>query len=181
MQSLIVGAPTRPRAVRQRRAEGRDARADVLDAYPRLRDDLFAYAAGMLRDRAAAEDAVADTFERALTRLGQFDPRRGALDAWLWGICRHRVLDVLRVRRAEPLDAAPEPAAEDPLPAHDPALIAAVRGLADADRELVFLRFWTDLPVAEIAAVLEITPNACSVRLHRLLHRLATDLEEVSR
>src|SRR4051812_1282363 len=40
-------------------------------------DDLFAYVATLVGDRAAAEDVVAATFERAFRRFGTYDARRG--------------------------------------------------------------------------------------------------------
>ena len=45
--------------------------------YRDCRDDLYAYVAGMIRDRVAAEDVTAIAFERAFRRRRSFDPRRG--------------------------------------------------------------------------------------------------------
>src|SRR5205814_4749962 len=41
-----------------------DAEAAFADLYRQCRDDVYAYAAGLLRDRAAAEDVTAQAFER---------------------------------------------------------------------------------------------------------------------
>jgi RNA polymerase sigma-70 factor (ECF subfamily) len=38
------------------------------------------------------------------------------------------------------------------------------------------MRFWDELPVPEIAAVLGCTPNAASIRIHRAKQRLAGQL-----
>src|SRR5438552_15034985 len=89
--------------------------------YRSSRDDVFAYAAGLLRDRAAAEDVTALAFERAYRKRRRFDPRRGSRRAWLFGIARNAALDELRRRRrsaalvgepADDRDRAPEEAAD---------------------------------------------------------------------
>src|SRR6476661_10767145 len=75
-------------------------------------DDVFAYAAALLRDRSAAEEVTAAAFERALRRAQTFDARRGSHRAWLFGIVRNAALDELRRRKrmaALPAEIAPPP------------------------------------------------------------------------
>jgi DNA-directed RNA polymerase specialized sigma24 family protein len=67
--------------------------------YRASRDDLYAYVFTLLRDRAAAEDITALTFERAYRRRRTFDRRRGEERAWLFAIARNAALDELRRRR----------------------------------------------------------------------------------
>ena len=141
-------------------------------------DDLFAYAATLLRDRGAAEDVVAASFERAYRRLRTYDPRRGSQRQWLFGIARHAALDELRRRKrvaalaAEP--GAPEPAIEDELadPVRRATVRAALAGLDARDRELVALKYFAGLDNAEIAAVLGISASNAGTRLHRAIDRL---------
>ena len=80
--------------------------------YRSSRDDVYAYAAGLLRDGSAAEEVTATAFERAYRNRSRFDPRRGSARAWLFGIARNAALDELRRRRRqsalvdEPVDLA---------------------------------------------------------------------------
>ena len=67
--------------------------------YRDARDDVFAYAATLLRDSAAAEDVTAQAFERAYRRRSRFNARRGSPRAWLFGIARNAALDELRRRK----------------------------------------------------------------------------------
>src|SRR5450755_2549998 len=69
------------------------------ELYRSSRDDVFAYVATLLRDRAAAEDVTALAFERAYRRRLTLDRRRGQERAWLFGIARNAALDELRRRR----------------------------------------------------------------------------------
>src|SRR6478609_68437 len=95
-------------------AQAMPAEADVAfeALYRSSRDDVFGYVAGLLRDRAAAEDVTALAFERAYRKRRSFDPKRGTRRAWLFGIARNAALDELRRRRrhatlvAEPADDA---------------------------------------------------------------------------
>jgi predicted RNA polymerase sigma factor len=84
----------------------RSADAAARDSYGRL----LALLAAATSDLAAAEDALADAFERALRTW----PSQGvpaSPDAWLLIVARNRLRDEwksARVQRAVPLDAAPD-------------------------------------------------------------------------
>jgi RNA polymerase sigma factor (sigma-70 family) len=67
--------------------------------YRAARDDVFAYVATLLRDRAAAEDVTAHAFERAYRKQRSYKPSRGSERAWLFGIARNAALDELRRRK----------------------------------------------------------------------------------
>src|SRR3954449_695408 len=105
----------------ERRSEG--VTAAIVDAAPPrtldfdalyrdARDDVYAYAATLLRDRAAAEDVTAQAFERAYKRRSRFDARRGSPRAWLFGIARNAALDELRSRKRAAGAGIPGPLAE---------------------------------------------------------------------
>lgn len=161
----------------------RSAPLDVDALYRSCADELFAYACTVVRDRSAAEEVVAVTFERALARRGRFDPRRGSPRAWLFGIARHAAVDELRRRGRsatwthEPPDAAvPDPAdavaERDEADRRRAAVAAAIDRLPGRDRELVALKFHAGLGNAEIAAVLGISATNAGSRLHRVLTTL---------
>src|SRR5690348_14472085 len=82
------------------------------ELYRSSRDDIYAYAATLLRDRAAAEDVTALAFERAYRRRRTFDRRRGEERAWLFGIARNAALDELR-RRRRIAQLSAEPSSEE--------------------------------------------------------------------
>ena len=96
-------------------AQGAGARLDFEALHRSSRDDVYAYVAGLLRDRAAAEDVTAAAFERAYRKRRSFDAGRGEPRAWLFGIARNAALDELRRRRrvsglaVEPADGSPGP------------------------------------------------------------------------
>ena len=85
-----------------------DRALDFDALYRESRDDVFAYAATLLRDGAAAEDVTAMAFERAYKKRSRFDARRGSPRAWLFGIVRNAALDELRRRKRALTTALPE-------------------------------------------------------------------------
>jgi RNA polymerase sigma-70 factor, ECF subfamily len=100
-------------------------------------------------DHATADDVLADTLLVMWRRLDDV-PESGALP-WAYGIAGHCLANAQRgVRRQRRL---------------------AVRA------ELVRLWAWEQLTPGEIAEVLDITPNAVGIRLHRARQKLAKALQ----
>jgi RNA polymerase sigma factor (sigma-70 family) len=145
------------------------------ELYRSSRDDVYAYAAGLLRDRAAAEDVTATAFERAFRKRSRFDPSRGNGRAWLFGIARNAALDELRRRSrqaelvSDPIDAS---SLDTEHSEHRLVLIAALTRLDPRERELIALKFFAGLSNAEIAAVLAISESNAGTKLHRAVTKL---------
>lgn len=68
---------------------------ELIDRY---RARLYRLALSLLSDRAAADDAVQETFIRLWTRARRYNPRH-TVAAWLYTICARRCYDELRHRR----------------------------------------------------------------------------------
>ena len=156
-----------------------------VELYRSSRDDLYAYVAGMLRDRSAAEDVTAQAFERAYRRRKSFNPKRGTRRAWLFGIARNAALDELR-RRSRHTKLAAEPVDEAAVPADEVAEVSlrraalreAMAELTARERELVALKFFAGLANAEIAAVIGTSESNAGTRLHRVLEKLRSACDE---
>jgi RNA polymerase sigma factor (sigma-70 family) len=152
--------------------------------YRECRDDVYAYAAGLLRDRSAAEEVTSQSFERAWRKRRQIDRKRGTPRAWLFGIARNAALDELRRRGRLARDQAAEPTADDfgPNPADtavDRALLhQALNSLSGRERELVALKFFAGLSNAEIATVIRTSESNAGTRLHRVIAKLRRSIDE---
>ena len=161
-----------------------DTTFDALDRS--TRDDLFAYVAGMLRDRSAAEDVTAQAFERAYRRRRTFNPKRGTPRAWLFWIARTAALDELRRRGrhaslvVEPEDEHATGAAEDAAEAalRRSAVRAALATLSGRERELVALKYFAGLTNPEIAMVIGTSESNVGTRLHRVIEKLREECNE---
>jgi RNA polymerase sigma-70 factor, ECF subfamily len=73
----------------------RDPRA-IARLYKRYGRAAYSLILRMVRDRAAAEDLVQETFFRIWNRARSFDRRRGALGPWILTFARNRAIDHLR-------------------------------------------------------------------------------------
>ena len=146
------------------------------DLYRDTVRDVYAYVATLVHDPAAAEDVVAQAYERAYRKRRSFDRRRGSERAWLFGIARNAALDELRRRRrtaalvTEPADDAVAPAGDD---AERRATVRAALQAMDArDRELIALKFHGDMSNTEIATILRVSESNVGTRLHRAMTKL---------
>lgn len=144
----------------------------ILAEIPRLRR----YARALLGDRAAADDLVQDTLERAWSRIGQWRPGSD-LRAWLFGIMHNLRVDQLRrlappMRPVEDADGEPPtpPTQSDRLELQD--LQSALERLPAEQREIVLLVALEDMSYAEIAAMLDIPCGTVMSRLARGRERL---------
>lgn len=128
---------------------------------------------------ALAEDLAAETFATAYRRRASFDPERGSLRSWLYGIATNLVRNHWRAEQhLLALDARllPEIDTSDSSDAADQRVIAALLaprlaaalGLLTRDqRDVLLLHAWAELSHEEIGAVLGIAPGTARSRLSR--------------
>jgi RNA polymerase sigma factor (sigma-70 family) len=163
--------------------EGTESAWERFEAlYRSSREDVYAYAFTLLRDRGAAEDVTAIAFERAYRRRRTFDRRRGEERAWLFGIARNAALDELRRRkRVASLMTDPADAHASVTDLRDDETDVALRRavvrdalatLPARDRELIALKFHAGLSNAELARVLGISESNAGTLLHRSMSKL---------
>jgi RNA polymerase sigma factor (sigma-70 family) len=143
------------RLVEQARA-GSEAGFEAL--FRRYHQALLAYCRRMLGSEAEAEDAVQQTFLAAYLTLGRLE-RPVAFRAWLFGIARHRCLSVLRMRRDQGVEPAPEPASDRlvaDIVARDDlrAVLSDLAELPDEQRAAIVLAELGDLPHDQVARIL---------------------------
>jgi RNA polymerase sigma factor (sigma-70 family) len=148
-----------------------DSRA-ILAEMPRLRR----YARAMLGDRAAADDLVQDTLERAWSRVSQWRPGSN-LRVWLFSIMHNLRVDQLR--RPSPLtygldeaggDLPSRATQSDGLEVMD--LQAALGQLPEEQRTVLLLVALDDMSYGEIAETLAIPIGTVMSRLSRGRERL---------
>ncbi len=185
MQGTIAAKAPETTETQRTNAEALEAAFEQL--YRSSREDVFAYVAGLLRDRSAAEDVTALAFERAYRKRQRFDSRKGTPRAWLFGIARNAALDELRRRkRIAALAADPEDTAsasldeEAEVALRRTALRKAMAGLDTRDRELVALKFFAGLSNAEIATVIGLSESNAGTKLHRTIEKLRRACDEAA-
>lgn len=162
-------------------ADPRRARFESL--YVLVRDPLLRYFARRAPVD-AVEDLLADTFLVLWRRLDDV-PGGGELP-WSYGVARRILANrrrsaSLAARMVAPFGITLDPRAPDERYGADPTLAAAIARLAPLDAEIVRLWAWEELAPREIAAALELSANAVSIRLTRAKARLRELLAEAPR
>ncbi|TML87271.1 MAG: sigma-70 family RNA polymerase sigma factor [Actinobacteria bacterium] len=166
------------------------ALAELYDRFGRV---AWGLALRVLRDEALAEDAVQEAFLTAWRTASRFVPERGSARNWLLTLVHRRAVDLVRReerRRAEPLEAAAEPAGAKG--ADDDALLrlerervqGALAQLPDQQREALELAYYGGFSQSELAERLgqplgTIKSRMFSglARLHELLREPAPERE----
>lgn len=143
----------------------------IVELIPRLRR----YARALAGDRAAADDLVQDTLERAWAKLHLY--RRGTdLRAWLFTVMHNLHVNQLRAARPgtqldEEMPELAQPAREiDTLVLRD--LDLAIRRLPPDQREVLLLVALEEMSYAEAAGTLGIPIGTVMSRLARAREKL---------
>jgi len=133
----------------------------------------------MLGDRAEAEDATQEAITRAWKRLPQLRDR-AQVRPWFLAIVANQCRNVRRTRWFSTVRLAemfrPARAAATDVERIDVA--RAMAHLPMGDRQVLFMRFYLDLPIQEIAVALGISPAAAKGRIYRACHKLRPELQE---
>jgi RNA polymerase sigma factor (sigma-70 family) len=182
-----VGAPTDESELVTRAARGEvPAYEELVRRYQGIAHRTAYLIAG---GAAQADDAAQAGFVKAYRALGRFDRSR-PFRPWLLRIVANEARNVRRAearRAALELRAAGEPEAiagpEDEAAVRErrEALLAAVNRLAEADREVIGMRYFLELSEAEMASMLGVAAGTVKSRLSRALTKLRAILEPEER
>jgi RNA polymerase sigma-70 factor (ECF subfamily) len=141
---------------------------------------VFRLAYLLLGDPDEAKDVAQESFLRAWKHLSSFDQAR-PLRPWLLSIsanlARNRrrsagryLAALMRAFREEPVSDGLEEESTRTLQAGE--LWKAVQKMSVLDQQIVYLRYFLDLPVAETAQTLQIPEGTVKSRLSRALEKL---------
>jgi len=179
-----------------RRARRRDPQAlhKLVDMYSAR---LFGLLYRLTGSRETAEDLLQETFLRVVRMIPEYR-HGGRFEAWLFRIAANLARDHARrqKRRGRPValdgpggaggpgrsDLAdtgqPDPVGELLKKEAEQRVSAVLQGLAEAEREIILLRHFSELSFREIAELLDIPLGTALARAHRALKRLKAALGE---
>jgi len=158
----------------------REAFAILFERYKNL---VYKTAYLMLGERTEAEDALQEIFVQVYKSLSGFDPGKAAFTTWLYRVTFNYCLNHRRKKHPFTLpleDISPTPKSEFPGTqlAEEEALQQALERLTDKQRAVVILRYFWDLPYAEIAQILDVPLGTVKSRIDLALKTLRKVLEE---
>ncbi|MEU7864055.1 RNA polymerase sigma factor [Nonomuraea sp. NPDC049141] len=158
--------------------------------YDRHFRDIYRYIAGRL-DVQAADDLAAETFLVALRGREKFDPKRGGLRPWLFGIATNLVARH-RSKEARHYRALARVGAERDADSHETQVVSAVSAqllqpqlakalmkLTRGERDVLLLMALGQLSHEEIAQSLRISYGTVGSRLSRARKKLRIELKDI--
>ncbi|MDD3718508.1 MAG: sigma-70 family RNA polymerase sigma factor [Actinomycetota bacterium] len=165
---------------------------DDPDAFARLfelnYDRIFNFILYSTGDVEASLDLTSETFFKSLRAIRRFDPRRGSFTAWLYAIASREVgmyrrrlgrtgrhastgltfsTEVGEVRQAVSTEDIADARRELEESEDGMVLAPLLRELAPKYREVIFLRFFEDKPLQEIADMLGRPVGTVKAQCHR--------------
>ena len=182
LRAVVSGTPA-PR----RGAAGGDGPPPINELYHARRLSLVRLAVLMVDDLPTAEDIVQDVFAALYRRHGAELRTVADPHAYLTTGVMNAARSALRRRRSARAYVAPPPgiapAAEDEalLAEGDRTVLAALGRLTARQRQIVVLRYWSELSEQEIADVLQVSPGTVKSTAHRALAILRGLLSQVRR
>jgi len=136
-------------------------------------DRIYRYITLKIGDAVEAEDLTQQVFLNSLRSISSFKWRGKPFSAWLFRIAHNQVVDYLRrkKRTAVPLeetlvsgDDNPQLVAEQKLDIEQ--ILSATKRLTDAQREVISLRFASELSIAQVAEVMGKSQGAVKALQH---------------
>jgi RNA polymerase sigma-70 factor (ECF subfamily) len=149
--------------------------AAMAEIYRQYAPALYNYFFRRVGDVHDAEDMTATTFGKVLASLDRYR-EQGRFEAWLFGVARHVLRNERRQRRAHIdmevvaarlTDPAPPPEAQAVQSEEARRLHALLAELPADQRAALVLRFFGDLSIDEIAALMGRSAGAIKMLIHR--------------
>jgi RNA polymerase sigma-70 factor (ECF subfamily) len=173
-------------AVKSGRREGQDL------MFGRYAQEVFAMIIRQVSNEQDAEELTQDTFLRAFSHIGSYDPGRASLSTWLCRIAYRLTLDFLKRRRPfvvsmedtevwqtdisdEQLEAELSTGNEERIQK----LELLIDDLPPDERMLLMLHYFENRSLDECSFIMDATPHALANRLYRIRKKLYKQLQKI--
>ncbi len=167
-----------------RRAQHRDQEA-FAQLYEEHFDKIYRYVTLKIGNETEAEDMTQQVFLNALQSISSFKWKGIPFSAWLFRIAHNQVVDYFRSKKRTtvPLDESlvksnsddnPQLVVEQKLDIEQ--LLLATKQLTEAQREVISLRFASELPIAQVAKVMGKSQGAVKALQHSAIVALRKTL-----
>jgi len=143
--------------------------------------NVYNYIGFRINNHFDAEELASLVFEKAITKWNHYNPDF-PVEAWLIGIAKNTITDYLRAKKRKHfvgLDSIADFVSPGKQPdeivvrdEENRALIVAMSGLKDVERQILSMKFATDLTHREIAKILGLSDSNVGVIVYRAIKKL---------
>jgi len=145
--------------------------------YKENKDKIFTYLMYRLNfDRETCEDLLMDIVLKAYEKYDQFDPQKGSFKNWIFGIAYNHLLNYYRDHKpVTSIDSAEEVAYEQPMSGPTSPVVKKILSmLTEVEREVIAMRYLSDLSFQEIAEITGKSEGAVRTSLSRAQSQFRT-------
>lgn len=163
--------PSEESLIRRAQKNDREAFAQL---YEEHFDKIYRYLALRVGNEMEAEDMTQQVFLKALQSISSFRWKGAPFSAWLFRIAHNQAVDHLRKKKKRssvPLDDSLVASGDSPHAATErkmdiEQLLKATKRLTEAQREVISLRFSSELSIAQVAKVMGKSEGAVKALQH---------------
>lgn len=158
------------------------------DIYRKYYKNVYNYIGFRINNHHDSEDLTSTVFENAIRKFYTYKPEISPIEAWLIGIAKNVVTDYLRSKKHKffiPIDKvtglisfSKEPEEIIVINEDNKALIEAMSRLKDKERQVLSMKFATELKNSDIAGILNISDSNVGVMVHRAIQKLKKILDK---
>ena len=159
----------------------------VESIYYQYHKNVYNYIAFRINNHHDAEELTNDVFVKAIQGWKSYN-HNFSMEGWLIGIAKNAVTDYLRKtmrRKFIPFDSILKLTSADKQPEEivvineeSRKLMRAMAKLRDKERQILSMKFATELKHSQIAAILKISESNVGVTAHRAMNKLKKFMEE---
>ncbi len=148
------------------------------------KDRVFLYVYGLLQNYEDSEEVTVETFYQIWRSARNFKGY-SKVSTWIFGIARNLVMKTLRRKKRELLVFSLEDREDSvsdeevSLPEHAEILKMALEKLSPAQREVMHLAFYEELPYSEIAKIMGIPESTVKTRVFYAKKKLKEIVKEL--
>lgn len=148
---------------------------------------IYNYIRFRVNDPDVTDDLTSQVFEKVVNKLKDYQENLGSFATWIFTIAHNMVTDYYRERQrhlAISLEAVQEIAADSDVEKEAIAtevkkqLLQSLNQLADRERNIISLKFWSGLTNRRIAQLTGISENNVAIILYRSMRRLRAELQD---
>ena len=175
----------------QRQAQPKMDAALLETIYNQHYDNVYNYICFRINNHYDAEELTSDAFESAIRRFHTYRPELAPIQAWLIGIAKNVVSDYFRSNKRKtfvPLDDIVELMSLERQPEevvvfneNNRALMRAMSTLKDAERQILSMKFATDLKNYEIAQIMNLSDSNVGTIVNRAVKKMKKIMDKEER
>lgn len=152
---------------------------------------IFAYILAKMQNRTAAEDVCTIAWQHAFDRFDQYDRSKGVIEQWLFAIAKNEIRKYYRLKYIKSffsLDLFEYSFKEESRPDEEYAnslqkqqLFDALNTLTENEREVLTLKYYSDLNNREIAKITKLSESnvgTLALRAKQKVKRILGDEDE---